>query len=107
MLKDYFEIKLKRTPYKSPEKNGRVERFHLSLKKEAFDNVVPVNLNHAQRTCSRYKNYYNNFRPHQGISGKIPGRMHSESPSERVDFIQKEHLGGKIVSFEPEFMVAT
>ena len=33
MLKDYFKVRLKRTPYKSPEKNGRVERFHLSLKK--------------------------------------------------------------------------
>ena len=106
MLKDYFEVGLKRAPYKSPEKNGRVERFHLSLKKEAFDNVVPINLNHAQRICSEYKDYYNNFQPHQGISEKIPMKIFSESPSERAGFIQKEHLREKIVSFEPELMVA-
>ena len=41
MLRDYFRIKLRCIPYNSPEKNGRTERFHLSLKSEAFKNVVP------------------------------------------------------------------
>ena len=88
---DLSRVKNWKVEYKSPEKNGRVERLHLSLKKEAFDNVAPINLNHAQRISSEYKDYYNNCRPHHGISGKIPGRIFSESPSERVGFIQNRN----------------
>ena len=72
MLWDYFRIKLKRIPYSSPEKNGRVERFHRSLKLEAFENLIPINLSQAQRICNQYKQYYNEHRPHQALSGKIP-----------------------------------
>ena len=106
MLKDYFKARLRRIPFKSPEKNGRVERFHLSLKSEAFDNVIPINLNHAQRICSEYREYYNNYRPHQGVFGIPPGKISFERPKERISFIQKKHLCGKIISFDPEFMVA-
>ena len=105
MIKDYFYIKLRRIPYKSPEKNGVVERFHLSLKTEAFDNVVPVNLEQAQRICSEYRDYYNHYRPHQGIQGKAPEQLY-QWPKNRTGFIQKKHLGGKITSFESETLAA-
>ena len=78
MLRNYYRIKLRRTPYQSPSKNGRVERFHLSLKSEAFRNVVPINLEQAQRVCTEYKKYYNHHRPHQGIAGKIPGNSNQK-----------------------------
>ena len=61
-VKDYFQIKLKRIPFRSPEKNGCVERFHQSLKNEAFGNVVPVNLLQTQRVCTGYKKFYNKYR---------------------------------------------
>ena len=105
MIKDYFHIKLRRIPYKSPDKNGVVERFHLSLKTEAFDNVVPINLEQAQRICSEYRDYYNHYRPHQGIQGKAPEQLY-QWPKNRTGFIQKKHLGGKIISFESETLAA-
>ena len=100
MLSSYFGIMLKRTPYKSPQKNGITERMHLSVKKEAFQNVVPINLRQAQRICSQYQEYYNNYRPHQGINGKIPNKV-KNNPNYLTNFIKKKHLGGKITSFEP------
>ena len=36
MLRDYFRIKLRRIPYRSPNLNSKIERFHLSLKMEAL-----------------------------------------------------------------------
>lgn len=36
MMKDYFDTKVIYTPFKSPEKNGKVERFHRSLKAEGL-----------------------------------------------------------------------
>ncbi len=100
MLKDYFKIKLKRIPYNAPHKNGVVERFHGSLKSEAFKNVIPINLLQAQRISREYQNYYNHYRPHQGLHGKIP-RTSSKHSQTQVNFNKKEHLGGKITSFEP------
>ena len=100
-----FRIKLRRTPYKSPHKNGRVERFHLSLKSEAFRNVVPINLEQAQRVCTEYKKYYNHYPPHQGIAGKIPAK-YNQKQKNRTKFIQHKHLGGKITSFDPGLLAA-
>jgi len=102
MLKESFAMKLRRTPYKSPHKNGITERFHLSLKSEAFDNIVPLGRRHALKICNQYQDYYNNYRPHQGICGKLPNRCESKS-EQPVSFSKEEHLDGKIISFEPKF----
>ena len=105
MLQDYFRIKLRRVPYACPEKNGRTERFHLSLKTEAFNNVVPIGLYQAQRICREYQDYYNSHRPHQGINGKIPNKT-KKMLKDKVRFVRKEHLGSKIISLEPYLNVA-
>ena len=51
-------------------------RFHLSAEYGPFDNVVPINLEQAQRICSEYRDYYNHYRPHQEIQGKAPETLH-------------------------------
>ena len=101
MLKDYFDMSLKRIPFDSPHKNGATERFHLSLKSEAFQNVIPINLLQAQRISREYRDYYNNYHPHQGVHGKIPKKT-TKTPDSKINFQKVEHLGGKITSFEPE-----
>ena len=99
MLKDYFNIRLRRIPFGKPYKNGITERFHLSLKSEGFKNVVPINLLQAQRIVREYQDYYNKFRPHQGIFGEIPDKT-TKNPQSKGSFQKIEHLGGKITSFE-------
>ena len=90
---------------KSPHKDGTVERFHLSLKSETFKNVIPINLEQTQRICREYQKYYNQYRPHQGISGKIPDRTEQRLKN-KIKFVLNEHLGGKITSFNPDFSLA-
>jgi len=102
MLMNYFGMKLKRTPYKSPHKNGITERFNLSLKVEAFENVVPINVYQSQRICRMFQDYYNFYRPHQGIKGNIPCNITKKLCS-RIKFVKKDHLGGKIISLESQF----
>ena len=80
-----------------------IERFYLSLKTEVFDNVIPINLEQAQRICSEYKDYYNHYRSHQGIQGKVPAHLYQWSKNS-TGFIQKRHLGGKITSFGSEIL---
>ena len=105
MLKDHFQIKLRRTPIKSPHKNGVTERFHRSLKSEAFENVIPIHLRQTQKIIREYQSYYNEFRPHQGLNGKLPKKS-NENPKTEVRFQKSKHLGGKICSFDPEVRVA-
>ncbi|MFQ5561247.1 MAG: integrase core domain-containing protein, partial [Nitrospinota bacterium] len=106
MMDDYFKTKVRQIPYKSPWKNGRVERFHLSLKREVFANVVPIGVAHTMEMCRTYQRYYNNFRPHQGINGEIPSKLREMKPANRMSYRKEKHLRGKITSLEPGIAVA-
>ena len=64
-----------------PEQNGRHERMHLTLKKEA---TKPPSFNFLQQQ-SRFDDFiegYNNERPHQALGGKYPGEVYTPSARE-------------------------
>jgi len=65
----------------NPQQNGRHERMHLTLKKEA---TQPASFNFLQQQ-SRFDDFvdeFNNERPHQAIGMKYPGELYT--PSVRV-----------------------
>ena len=103
MMKDFFEINVKKTAFKSPWQNGTIERFNHSLKHEVFESVVPINLNQIQRVCNEYKIYYNENRTHQGINGNIPGVTHKINPNKTSYFDLKSHLNGLFSTFENSY----
>ena len=98
-MKSYFQMKILRTPLKSPWCNGKVERLNLSLKTEAFKNVIPINLEHTIKRCNQYQKYYNCHRTHQGINGEIPGLEKNilQFPS---NFLEMNHLNNSITTVE-------
>lgn len=104
LMNSYFQMKVLKIPWKMPRYNGKVERFHLSLKREAFYNVIPLGLGHVQKRCNQYQVYYNSHRPHQGIDGKIPSIGKSINVDQK--FYKKAHFDGSITTFEPENMIA-
>jgi len=106
MLKSHFDMTLKRTPIRRPDKNGRVERFHRSLKWEAIFFTIPISISQIRRVCFEYKKYFNNFRPHQGIGGQIPGKPLRNS-CEVIGFERKKHVFGSITTFEPIISLAS
>jgi transposase InsO family protein len=62
-----------------PEQNGRHERMHLTLKKEA---TKPASFNFLQQQ-SRFDEFveiYNNERPHQALGGRCPAELYTPSP---------------------------
>ena len=62
-----------------PEQNGRHERMHLTLKKEA---TKPASFNFLQQQV-RFDDFvevYNNQRPHQALGGQYPGDLYTPSP---------------------------
>ena len=107
MMDDYFQIKIRQNPIKSPWKNGIVERFHLSLKNEVFDTIAPVTLNQVIRVCREYQRYFNYHQPHQGIGGAIPSIHDHQWPKNKFFFKKVGHLAGKITALRELMLSGT
>jgi putative transposase len=62
-----------------PQQNGRHERMHLTLKKEA---TKPAGKNFLQQQAKfdRFIECYNHERPHQALNMKYPGELYQPSP---------------------------
>jgi len=62
-----------------PQQNGRHERMHLTLKKEAAKPAA-FNFLQQQERFDRFVEVYNHDRPHQGLGGAYPGELYTPSP---------------------------
>lgn len=72
-------INLERIKPGNPQQNGRHERMHLTLKKEA---TKPASYNFLQQQdrFDRFVGVYNNERPHQALDGRYPAELYTPSP---------------------------
>ena len=74
-------IQLQRIQPGKPQQNGRHERMHLTLKKEATKPAA-FNFLQQQERFDDFMRVYNHARPHQGLGGAYPGDIYT--PSARV-----------------------
>ena len=74
-------IKIQRIKPGHPQQNGRHERMHLTLKKEA---TKPASFNFLQQQerFDRFIEVYNTERPHQALGGAYPADLYT--PSARI-----------------------
>ena len=72
-------IGLERIKPGNPQQNGRHERMHLTLKKEATKPAAK-NLLQQQARFDRFIGQYNQERPHQALGMKYPAEVYSPSP---------------------------
>ena len=72
-------IRIERIKPGNPQQNGRHERMHLTLKKEA---TRPAGRNFLQQQSKfdRFQQCYNFERPHQALDMKYPAELYSASP---------------------------
>jgi len=73
-------VKPIKTPPYSPKAKPHVERVIGSIRRECTDHFLFFNSRQLQKILNSYLNYYNNFRPHQGIGQKIPTQKVPKSP---------------------------
>jgi hypothetical protein len=63
---------VKTSPYYPPQSNGKIERFHKTLKGECIRLQVPLSLEDARRIVLDYVEHYNNARLHSAIGYVTP-----------------------------------
>jgi putative transposase len=78
------------SPY-YPQSNGKMERFHFTLKLEGIRPGVPLSVEDARRITEQYVNYYNNVRLHSAI-GFIPPKAKLEGREGQIFQDRKEKL---------------
>jgi transposase InsO family protein len=67
-------------PY-HPQTNGKIERFHRSLKAEVLQGRSFADMNRAQRAFDEWREVYNHVRPHDAVTLQTPSTRYA--PSER------------------------
>ena len=73
------------SPY-YPQSNGKIERFHGSLKRECIRPRTPVSLDDARRLVGRFVDHYNTERLHSAIGYLAPAAVLED----RADAIRDE-----------------
>lgn len=63
-------------PY-HPQTCGKVERFHQTLKRWLAKQKRPADLAQLQALLDRFREYYNNLRPHRAIGRRTPAEAYS------------------------------
>lgn len=66
-------------PY-HPQTNGKIERFHRSLKAELLAGRSFSDLNQAQAAFERWRGIYNHERPHDALGLLTPAKRYTVSP---------------------------
>ncbi len=74
-FKEYIRLsgmtQVRTSPY-YPQSNGKIERWHQSLKTESLRHKVPLSLEDARRIIGEYIREYNEHRLHSGIGYVTP-----------------------------------
>jgi len=72
-------IQIERITPGHPQQNGRHERMHLTLKKEATKPAA-ANVLQQQARFDTFVEQYNHDRPHQALEMKVPADVYTRSP---------------------------
>ena len=81
---------VKTSPY-YPQSNGKIERFHGSIKNEALRPNSPIDLEDAERIITKYIHDYNHIRLHSAI-GYVPPILVLEGKVQTLQEQRKEKL---------------
>ena len=96
------------SPY-YPQSNGKIERFHQSIKTEGIHPNSPVSMEDARRIIGRYIEYYNTLRLHSAIGyvapkDKLDGRepiIFAERKRKLAEAARRRTLALQNLSTEP------
>ena len=72
-------IKVTHSRPKHPQTNGKIERFHRTLKKDVLSRNNISDFSHAQKLFDDWRKIYNYERPHEAIGMLVPAKRYRPS----------------------------
>ena len=78
-------IRISHSAPRHPQTNGKIERFHRSLKDEVLAGRSFTDLPQAQAAFERWRRTYNHERPHDALGLDTPARRYAVSPRRYPD----------------------
>lgn len=72
-------IKVTHSRPKHPQTNGKIERFHRTLKKDVISQNKIIDFIHAQKLFDDWRAIYNHERPHEAIGLLVPAKRYQRS----------------------------
>ena len=80
---------------KHPQTQGKIERFHRTMKQELLNHTVMADIADAQNKFAVWRDKYNNIRPHEALGMKRPGEVYEPSKRQYSEKIPKYEYGGQ------------
>ena len=80
---------------KHPQTQGKIERFHRTMKHELLKHTDISDIEDARDKLSVWRDKYNNVRPHEALGMKRPGEVYTPSDRGYSEDIKKYEYGGE------------
>ena len=80
---------------KHPQTQGKIERFHRTMKNELLNHNDFTDVNDADLALQNWRIKYNNIRPHEALNMKCPADIYTPSDREYTDTVKIYEYGGQ------------
>lgn len=80
---------------KHPQTQGKIERFHGTMKRELLNHNTFEDINDADRILQQWRYKYNNIRPHEALGMKCPSEVYHPSSRRYYDVVKPFEYGGQ------------
>ena len=80
---------------KHPQTQGKIERFHRTMKNELLNHEIIADIAHVQIRFQSWRDKYNHIRPHEALGMKCPGQVYCHSDREYPERIRKYEYAGE------------
>ena len=77
-----------------PQTQGKIERFHRTLKDELLTHNDIENIDHAEELFREWREKYNTIRPHESIGMKRPAQVYHRSERQYIPDVPKYEYSG-------------
>ena len=80
---------------KHPQTQGKIERFHRTMKQELLNHTSIANLQDAEKKFAAWREKYNNIRPHEALGKKRPADVYEPSLRQYGEKTPNYEYGGE------------
>ena len=80
---------------KHPQTQGKIERFHRTMKAELLNQRTFRDIEEADTELQKWREKYNNNRPHEALGMKSPSEVYEASSREYEEEIKEYEYGGE------------